>query len=253
MEQGLVKIDKIVREALNDRGYTSLHKYPRYLMFALRMLRILNIDYSQTIRTREIPVTKRKTVPYPEDYIAYNKVGVKVGDRLWVLSPDNSITTHTPSKYDANKPFYEEAKNVASYRFYNYYPYTNGVNGSYWDYIDVRGYAHNGIGYFKDVPECREFQLSSDFTGKTIIVEYIATNFEPDTETFVPVLAQDVFREYIHWQEDRFSPNVPLSQVMASDREFFSELGKFNMRMSDLSYDGILDAMRRNTTLAIKG
>jgi hypothetical protein len=222
-------------------------------MFALRMLRKLNIDYSETIKTKEIRVSKRKTVPYPEDYIAYNKIGVKVGDRMWVLTRDNSITTHTPSKYEANKPFYQEARNITSYRFYNYYPYNNGVNGSYHDYVDVRGYGHNGVGYFTDVDSCREFQLSSDFTGSTVMLEYIATNFNPDTETFVPVLAQDAFREYIHWQESRFSPNVPLSQVMADDREFWSELGRYNMRMSDLSYDGILDTLRRNTTLSIKG
>jgi hypothetical protein len=252
MKQGLVKIDTIVREALADKGYSSLHKYPRYLMFVLRMLRKLNIDYSETIKTKEIPITKRKTVPYPEDYIAYNKIGVKVGDRMWVLTRDNSITTHTSSKYDSNPPFYQEAKNVASYRFYNYYPYVDGINSSYWDYVDVRGYAHNGVGYFTDVEDCREFQLSSDFTGSTVILEYIATNFDPDTETFIPVLAQDVFREYIHWQESRFSTNVSLSEVMANDREFWSELGRYNMRMSDLSYDGILDTMRRNTTLSIK-
>jgi hypothetical protein len=253
MSQGLIKIDTIVREALADKNYSTLHNYPRYLLFALRMLRKLDIDFSETIKTRELPISVKKTVKYPEDYIAYNKVGIKVGDRLRLMTRDNTITSHTPSKYEANSPFYKEVNSTTSYRFYNYYPYNNGTGSSFYDYVDVRGYGHNGVGYFTPVDGCREFQISSEVTAKTIILEYIATNYNPDTETFVPILAQDVFREYIHWQDAMHKSNTPVSKIMSADQEFWSELGNYNMRMSDLSYSGIQDALRRNTTLSIKG
>jgi hypothetical protein len=246
--QGFVKIDTIVREALFDKGYSSLHHYPRYLGFALRMLRKLDIDHSENIVTKELPVSKKKTVAYPEDYI------MKVGDRIWCFERDTSITSHTPSKYEANPAFYERANAISSFRFYNYYPYASGSEtSSYFDYIDVRGYAYNGIGYFTTVDNCREFQLSSEIKTDTIILEYIASSYNPSTETFVPIIAQDVFREYIHWQSSRFSSNTSLSEVMANDREFWAELGNYKMRLSDLSYEGLQGAMRRGATLAIKG
>lgn len=254
MSQGFVKIDTIVREALKDKGYSTLHHYPAYLMYALRMLRKLDIDHSETIKTKELPVSAKKTVAYPEDYITYNKIGMKVGDRIWCFHRDTSITSHTPSKYEANPAFHERANAISSFRFYNYYPYASGSEtSSYFDYIDVRGYAYNGIGYFTTVDNCREFQLSSEIVTDTIILEYIASSYNPDTETFVPIIAQDVFREYIHWQSSRFSSNTSLSEVMANDREFWSELGNYKMRLSDLSYESLQGALRRGATLAIKG
>lgn len=253
--QGMIKLDTIVREALADKGYTSLHMYPKYLMYALRMLRKINIDYSEDIKTVKLPISKRKTVSYPEDYIAYNKVAVKVGDRLWCMTRDNTITSHTESKYDANTPFYKEARSETdSIRFHNYYPYSgSGYGSSYYDYIDYRGYAYNGVGYFTPVDKCREFQISSEVTAKEIILEYIATNFNPDSETYVPIIAQDLFREYIHWQSAYHKPNTQISKIKMAEEEFWREKGNYKMRLSDLSYDGLLDAMRRNATLAIKG
>ena len=66
-------------------------------------------------------------------------------------------------------------------------------------------------------------------------------------------MAQDLFREYINWQVSRFGKNIPISKVREDEREFFAELGTYNMRLSDLSYEGLLDAKRRHATLAVKG
>ena len=250
MSQGMVKIDTVVREALVDKGYDSLHLYARYLHFALRMLRKLNIDYSEDIKTVRLPVSKKKTVAYPEDYIAYNKIGAKVGDRMLCFVKDSTITSHHEDKYTPNTPFYQETENaITTFQYYNYY----GGASSYFDYVDVKGYGHNGVGYFTEVDRCKEFQLSSEITSSEVILEYIATNFNPDSETYVPMLAQDTFREYIHWQTSRFGKNIPISKVREDEREFFAELGNYKMRLSDLSYEGLVDAKRRNATLAIKG
>lgn len=252
--QGMVKIDTVIREALADKGYTSLHLYPKYLMYALRMLRKLNIDYSEDIKTVKLPISKRKTVSYPDDYIAYNKIGVKIGDRMRYFTRDNTITSHTDNKYTANDAFYKEANNETnSVRFFNYFPDSGSNGSSYYDYIDIRGYAHNGIGYFTTVDNCKEFQLSSEITAKEVLLEYIATNYNPDSETYVPIIAQDVFREYIHWQSEYHKPNSPYNKIKMAEEEFWREKGNYKMRLSDLSYQGLLDAKRRNATLAVKG
>lgn len=252
----MVKLDDIVREALADKNYSTLQHYPRYLMYALRAHRKINIDYSEEIKTIELPVSKRGTVKYPDDYIAYNKVAIKIGDRLWCLTRDNTITSHTPSKYEGNEPFYKEARDkIQPYRFYNYYSssYNGGDGSGYLDYVDLRGYGYNQRGYFTTVDSCKEFQLSTEISAKKIILEYIAMNFSPDTETLVPIMAQDVYKEYIHWQDARFKSNVSISKVREEEREYFAELGNYNMRLSDLSYEGIMDVLARQTTLAING
>ena len=104
----MIKIDSIVKEALADKGYDTFHLYGRYLMWAIRCLRELNIDHTEDIKTVKLPVSAIKTVAYPDDFITYNKLGVKIGDRLHAFVRDNTITTHHTDRYTANAPFYNE-------------------------------------------------------------------------------------------------------------------------------------------------
>ena len=244
----MVKIDTIVREALADKGYNFLHLYPRYLYFAIRMLRNLNIDSPEELKSVRIRVTARRTVPYPDDYIAYSKLGIKVGDRIWAFVRDNTITGDHKDKYTANEPFFPTAEaQLSTVDFFNF---TN--NDGTRSLFEVKGYAHNGIGYFNEIPECKEFQLSADVKAKTVLLEYIADSFNPDTETFVPVLAQDVVREYIHYQDMRFRKGESMTEKTNAEREFLERLSDYDMRLSNLSYDGIMDLSRRQATLAPK-
>lgn len=245
---GVISIDTVVREAIADKGYSTLHLYPRYLHFALRMLRKLDIDFSEEIKTKRIRVTKRKTVPYPDDYIIWSKIGVKIGDRLWVMVRDNTITYDKLDKYTPNSSFIPEAQKVIgrTYRFYNYVNDEQGIRG----YIDQRGYGYNGVGYFQPVDSCKEFQLSSEVKHKEVILEYVSSSFDPDSETFVPITAQDLIRNYIHYQDARFNNTTGMGKTSKEEQEYLDELSQYQMRLSDLSFQGILDVSRRSASLA---
>ena len=69
----------------------------------------------------------------------------------------------------------------------------------------------------------------------------------------VPIPLQDVIRKYIHYQEDYYKKNVPLSTKKELEDDYVDELATYDMRMSDLSYQGILDVSRRTKTFSIKG
>lgn len=256
MKQGMVQIDTIVREALADKGYDTPHLYAKYLMWALRVFRELNLDHTQDIKTVELPVSVTKTVRYPDDYVTYNKLGVKIGDRMWTFVRDNTITSHKIDKYTANKTFYEDAQSkLPSLRFFNFFPDfgSNLVGASTFNYIDVNGYAHNGVGYFKPVDSCREFQLSSEVKSKKVILEYVFNNFNPDTETFVTLTMKEVVRQYIHYQDAMYRQGTSVGLKREAELDYLYALSDFDRRLSDLSFQGILNALRINTTLAIKG
>ena len=252
MSKGMIKIDTVVREALADKGYDTPHLYARFLLYALRFFREMNIDRTQDIKTVELPVSVIKTVAYPEDYIAYNKLGVKIGDRFLGFARDNTITNHHIDRYTANTPFVSEAQTL---RFYNYYENpnlqgtTNGYNGTY----ERFGYAHNGVGYFKPNNECKEFQLSAEITSNTVLLEYIYDNFNPDTETFVTHSMRDVMRKYIHYQYSVFVNGGSLGQRREDEVDFLDALSTYDKRLSDLSFETIMDSLRRSTTLSVKG
>lgn len=250
----LVTIDTIVRRALADIGDNTLYLYPRFLHYALGMFRKINKDYSENIKTVKLPVSATNTVQFPSDYIAYNKIGIKLGDRIMCFAKDNTLTVHKEDAYTKNNRFFPEANNkFGTYYFYNYdntRDIDNISSGN--NFLEINGYAHNGVGYFKENAKCHEFQLSSEVVAKDVILEYIYNEFDPNSETLVPALAEDVVKEFIHYQYARFSKTTPISKVREEEREYLDELANYNMRLSDISFQGILDASRRGQHRAPK-
>jgi hypothetical protein len=251
--QGFITIDNIVRKALADKGENTTRYYPRYLHYALTMMRKLNLDVLEDIKTVRIPVTARNTVPYPEDFITYSKIGIKVGDRMLCFNRDNTLTKERDDNYTKNGKFYDVAQDVygGGSGYYHFYNYVDN-SGTYSDTFETYGYAHNSVGYFKEDPECREFILSSEVSVDSVVLEYIANVVHPDSETLVPVMAEDTIKEYIHFQHARFSKSVGVGERQLEEKEYLEELANLNMRLSDLSYQGIIDTMRRQQTLAPK-
>jgi hypothetical protein len=218
------------------------------------MFRKVNLDYGEDIKTVKLPVSATNTVKFPSDYIAYNKIGVKLGDRILCFVKDNTITTHKDDAYTKNPEFFPVAnEKFGTYYFYNYDD-SRSVDrvgsGNY--FLELNGYAHNGVGYFKENTQCQEFQLSSEVRAKDVILEYIYNKYDPDSETLVPTLAADVVKEYIHYQYSRFNDSKNLSQTRDDERKWLDELAKYNMRLSDLSFQGILDVSRRGQHRAPK-
>lgn len=251
--QGFITIDNIVRQALADKGYNTLHLYPRYLHFAIGMLKKLNLDVLEDIKTVRVPVTTRNTVPYPSDYIVYSKIGIKIGDRLACFVRDNTLTKDRDDLYTKNSPFYTDAVNKfgGDGGYYYFYNLVNNQGNSLGN-LQTYGYAHNGIGYFKEDDSCREFILSSEVNVNEVVLEYIYNVVNPDSETLVPMMAEDTIKEYIHFQDSRFRKGVSLSQRQMDEKEWLDELGNLNLRLSDLSYQGIIDVTRRQATQAPK-
>jgi hypothetical protein len=252
---GMISIDQIVREAIADEKRNTLQLYPTFLHYALRMHRTLNIDYSEDIKTVKLPVSATKTVAYPDDYIAYSKLGVKIGDRMMCFVRDNTITFDKEDAYTPNGKFFDKAASFyGNYYFYNYAGDDDVDSfGNMANFVNVNGYAHNGVGYFKPNNECKEFQLSSEVNVKEVLLEYICNSNSPDSETFVNIMAADVIREYVHYQHSRFKKSAGVAQVRDDERKWLDALAKYNMRLSDVSFEGILDASRRSASLRPKG
>ena len=253
MSKGMIKIDTIVREALADKGYDTPHLYAKYLMWALRCLREMNIDHTEDVKTVQLPISAIKTVAYPEDYITYNKIGTKFGDRFIAFVRDGTITNHHVDRYSPNPTFYDEAQTLSFYNFNNVNPNLTGERASFYGTYDRYGYAHNGFGYFKPNDECKEFQLSSEITSKSILLEYVYNNFNPDTETFVTIMMQEVIRQYVHYQEATFKQGGSIGAKREAEMDFLYALSDYDKRISDISYQGILNSIRINTTLRVKG
>ena len=77
----LTTLDKIVRSALSDRGYT-MHWYLQFLTYAVNGLRELNFDVMQNIKSVRLPVNSYKAATLPIDYVDYVRVGNEVGQYI---------------------------------------------------------------------------------------------------------------------------------------------------------------------------
>ena len=239
---GYVKLHDIVLEQLADEQRTTLHKYVWYLHYAISALNKLRMDVDQTAKTSKVEVdTKLKTVKYPEDMIGWIKLGVKQGDRIVGMVNDDSIF-----REENDKTYVPRG---TSYRLINY------RDRNLYQSDEIVGWElHPDMftGMFRDNKEKRRFEFNASFSDQYVYIEYIGSVFDPDTETDVPVGQVDYIKAYIHWRDAYFRYGARHRETLFRKEELKEAESFYKARISDLSIEGILQALQINTTMSTK-
>jgi hypothetical protein len=242
--QGYQDIDSIIRSYLADRGYNTLHRYIQFLKWGLDALKKWQVEGAQEVKTIPLQMDSKKAVRFPDDYMGYVKLGIRLNGRIVAFVRDDSIEANCnrdPHGDEVNTPEYE-------YKFMNCY-------GSDGRRSEIKGYGrnHNGIGYFTVNETQREFQFSSDVKTGTVYLEYISNGFNPNTETLVNTIAAESIRDYIHYCEARFNPRLGDAAAETRERKntYLESVDGAKAALSNLSLEGILEATTRPFTLTI--
>jgi hypothetical protein len=240
-KQGFVKLYDIIMEVLADEQRTTLHKFIWYLNYAIRGYNRLMMDVDGMAKTVCLPLEPSKVVPYPADMIGWLLLGVKVGDRIVAAIPDNRI--HREKGDERYVP------RQASLRFVNYYDQLEGYRRR-----DLWGLLHadNLVGFFKDNKDKKRFEFSADFRDDKVYLTYIGNCIDPDTETEVPVGAVDYLKAWIRYSDNRYVKGDADMETEARRISHLREDATYRTRISDLSADGILNALQSKTTMSTK-
>lgn len=268
MARNTIRLRDLVDDFLLGIDQDDYIKYQdpiKVLKVAREAVRNLQLDTLRQIKSLRLEVdTSTKTVAYPEDYIAYTKVGylddncnvilLGLNNQLNISSDlllDNndlplldsdgieitSATVCEPTNPDNNDLFYYEFRN---YQYNNSYGRLFGIGG-----------GNNAAGYFRPDNENSEFKLDIASSITHIILEYVA-DVTMQADPYVTVDAEDAVKAYMYYQLIRFKASVPVSEKERARLEWAREKRLATKRTQSFTPAEAMATMFRRYTLAPK-
>jgi len=206
MNQGYTTLDQIVREACLESDDHGMHNYEKFMLWATEGLQEMRIDTFQEIKSIRTETTTIATLPFPVDMVKWTKIGYLSGDRLKVFTVNNRlIKSHKKEcgedvlndKYHPSydNGVYDNSRSIAEDGVWFYgYGYGNSSGAIY-------GYGNGvqGDGQVSVNKEMREFQFSSDYASKDVVLEYVSSGLNPSGQSYVEESIRKAVKEYIFW------------------------------------------------------
>jgi len=246
--KGLINIDEVVRSVIADEQRNTLHKYIWYLHYALDFVREWNIDYHSNIVTRKVKLDDNNGFCYPDDYVNFQSVGVKLGDRIMAFTQDSSITSITEGN-QPNKKFINEYESELPDTYGNIFPYAfyNLKSDNKEDVnLDVYLMGATYPGYYKIDHKRKRIQLSAEVKSDYVYLEYVTNGLQCTEMSVIPEIAIDLIKTYIKWKSCRYKQGINSPECQLWEREFSKVRGQLLVRQSNLSYLDILNTLKRN-------
>lgn len=253
----LATLDEITRRGLLEDGL-PIHYYFEYLTHGATCLRELSFDTLKIVNTIALPVSETGAVDLPDDFVDDVAVCLPAGTTLQPLPHQNWIN---PMKFHSGTTgqFTNPGNNVAA-----------GVNSAgaddsffwgsagwlwYWNVNDFgeptgRFFGASGgtqRGY-KVVKERRQIQMSYDYSGLSIVLQYISDGQSIDSATQIDTQAIQCIRA---WQEWKRTPNAN-NDYSAEAISFYNRKKQLRARLSGLSLVDVKNALRQGFTGAVK-
>lgn len=239
----LYTLDKVVRNALSDRGYT-MHWYLQFLSYAVNGYRELTFDTLQSIKSVRLPINSYKAATLPTDYVDYVRVGNEYGQ---YISPfgQRRDSFNRLNKFDDNgdKISYgdiQAANGILPNNWEGFW-YTNYIN----DKGEHLGRIFNNLPGFRDsfviLPERDEIQLDVSYTGTEIVMDYISDGTSTTASNSVHPYAIETLKAYIFWKHKEHGRQYNLSEREMAKQEYYNNLRLLRARMTGMD---IIDIRR---------
>lgn len=204
----MTTIDKVVRGAIADKGYKTLHKYLLYLHFAFDAFYKLKRDnVILIVKVLELTVASRR-VTVPANVLGISGIGFQKGARILPFITDGRLSLDPaaiPSSTDAT-----DVGRLVRYRY-------------------DRALAQI---VFETVPE-----------GGKVYLEVVESGVSASTETVIVDEAILPMKAFIHYRQSRFRTGAASAETKASETEYFDELDEALGAQSDLTAEGIIFAL----------
>lgn len=245
----LTTLDYVVRTVLSSLGESTLRNYQRYLQFAVRGFRELNLHNSTHTRIVYLDLLDNKAVNLPADYVKYTKIGVCVNGRVVTLGLDDTLCLND-NVSECGDPLPIAMNNVENpdYQFFNYTTVFLGHyhNGQFNQGVFGMGGGFNSRGYYRENPEKNQIQFSSEVPSTQIVLEYISDGINTDGTASIPIQAAEALVAFVHWKRQEYMRGVDKGQINYAREMWVVEYNKlkhFNLFFTVSEY---LDVFRRN-------
>lgn len=249
----LTTLDSITRRGLLEAGL-PIHYYFEYLLHGATCLRELSFDTLKIVNTIQLPVNEYGAVDLPEDFVDDVAVCLPGGAVMQPLPHQDWIT---PMRYVNSQTSQYE---MATYNTNSAGADSNFFWGSagwlwYWNVNDfgeptgrffgARGGTQRG---YKVVKERRQIQMTPDYSGYSIVLQYISDGQSINNATQIDTQAIQAIRA---WQEWKKSPNAN-NEYSPEAMSFWNRKKTLRARLSGMSLVDVKNALRQGFTASVK-
>lgn len=227
----------LARQAAYELGEQGDHKVQRCLYHAMQIFKRLNYDTLRNIKTAELVVRPNKSVAFPEDMIAWTKIGVLHGQQFITLTENQQLVLSPGRDTTASKGYW----------------FANCVlNGQSVGRVFGGLNLSNPWGTFRVDQKNKQILFGSDMEESKIYLEYIGTGIETTANTLVHPFAEETILAYIAWKMLVPKRNVGLGEKQMAEEEFKRQHRLLALRMQKFSVKDFLQALRSGYTLTVK-
>jgi hypothetical protein len=249
----LATLDSIVRRGLLEANL-PIHYYFEYMVHSSSCLRELSFDTLKIVNTIQLPVNEYGAVDLPDDFVDDVAVCLPGGINLAPLPKQDSINpirVHNPStgQFVAQNSI-SNAAGVDDSFFWGsagwmWYWNVNDFGEPTGRFFGAAGGTQRG---YKIVKERRQIQMSFDYSGDSIILQYISDGQSLDSASQIDTRAIQCIRA---WQEWKRSPNAN-NEYSPEAITFWNRKKNLRARLNDMSITDIKNIIHNAYTGTIK-
>jgi hypothetical protein len=245
-----MKLLEIIEEYKVESGVSN-NAHLKISTMALSGLREFQSQGLNTtaIKTISIPVSSLGTVPIPDDYINYTKVGINYSGRLWTLTVNRDMLP--PSRKVECGMTVEEAQNISSANqiedAWAFLPHYSN-SGSYVSKKFGLGGGWNSQGYFKEDLTNRRFLL--DTPAGEIVLEYISD--EVGLDAIVPQYAVEGIKSWIDYKMAMYDKSIGAYMKSELGSALDSQMKKIIQLKTPFRVDEYLDSFYTDVYQGLK-
>jgi hypothetical protein len=223
--KGVTTLKSIVADILMDDPDMGL--YLKYLNYATRILRELNLFHIRIVNTVRLSMSTLGTVGIPDDYMSFVSLSVPVNGQQWIFTSNEKLIIPDTETGGVQELDIVEGEGVVL------------GNGS-----DLAGYGvgggRNDYYYRIDLPNNRI--VINGFNRSTVTLTYVGTGIKIGQETIVPVIAKEAMIAGIQMMIDRRDKTVPMNQKDMSKMIYEEECEKLIL-IQGPTIDELFDAI----------
>ena len=267
MAKNLIPLSSIVNDYLLSREVNDFDtaNQKQLMMYGKQAIRDeIGLGLSAYVKSVKLDVdTSLNIVQFPNDYIEYTKIGVLDDNcRVQTLGLNEKINFAGTIAVDGGGDPILDANGIETLNPKDCTPSrTNeGVNGLFFNnyYENFNngrlfglGGGNNARGYYRFNEMDNRIELNSQFTGDTIILEYIADE-SMTSDPQVPVEAEDFVRNYLYFRGISRKNNVPVSEKQRAEMAVSNSMKMANFRFKMFNKQEASQQIYRRYQLAPK-
>jgi hypothetical protein len=228
-------IEYVVQTALN-RVKGNAGEIPRLEQIAIEWMSevVRGTTAFPALKVAHIQVNSVNQAPLPSDCMRYTKIALEYGGRLWTLGLDPNMSVPTTMQM-CDIPQASSSSTQTGVYFIDH-----SWNGVYFPALFASGGGFNEA-YYRIDPTNTFIQLSNKVRGGKIVLEYISTGADINSQTLVPHYYIEAMRNYIIWQLAEFEPQSYTFNAKDRERIYNESMADAAMATGN-TIDELLDA-----------